>query len=263
MMNSIRNKIADSRPCLNGWSIMPSPLVIEAYARLGWDSVAIDMQHGWWDYAATVTALAILQGLSVPSLVRVPTNEPGIVGRMLDAGASGIICPMINSADDARQLVRNALYPPVGERSCGPVRGAPFPPPAGNPQQDANRDILLLLQIETVEAVGNAEAIMDMPGIGGFYVGPSDLGLSMGLPAKLDREEPELLRIYEKLAAAARARGLIAGIHNHSAGYARRMVDMGFDLVTVGSDLGHMVTNGLTDVRRFADAGEDVAASAY
>ena len=261
-MGSIINSIAERKACLNGWSVMPSLIAIEAYAKLGWDSVAIDMQHGWWDYAETVNALAVLQGASVASLVRVPTNEPGIVGRMLDAGAGGIICPMVNSAEDARRLVRNALYPPLGERSSGPVRGAPFPPPE-DAQKLANRQIVLLPQIETGEAVDNAEAIMDTPGIGGIYVGPGDLGLSMGLPATLDREEPKVLRTYQRLVVAAKARGLIAGIHNHSADYDRKMVDLGFDFVTVGSDLGHMLINGLSDVRRFADISEDVAASAY
>ena len=259
----MRIGLDDRKPRLNGWSMMPSPIGIEAYAKLGWDSVTIDMQHGWWDYAGAVTALAILQGASIASFVRAPTNEPGVIGRMLDAGATGIICPMINSAQDARDLVRNALYPPLGERSSGPVRGAPFPPPGGDQQAAANRRLILLPQIETREAVDNAEAIMDTPGIGGIYVGPGDLGLSMGLPAILDREEPELLRIYERLAAAAAARGQIAGIHNHSPDYARRMVDLGFDFVTVGSDLGHMLTNGLADVRRFSAIPEGVAASAY
>lgn len=259
----MKSLLDDRKPCLNGWSMMPSPIAIEAYAKLGWDSVTIDMQHGWWDYAGAVTALAILQGASMTSFVRVPTNEPGIVGRMLDAGAAGVICPMINSAEDARRLVCHALYPPLGERSSGPIRGAPFPPSGGASQNEANQRLVLLPQIETGEAVENAEAIMDTPGIGGIYVGPGDLGLSLGLPATLDREEPELLRIYEKLVVAAKARGQIAGIHNHSAGYARRMVELGFDFVTVGSDLGHMLTHGLTDVRRFKDAPEGMAASTY
>ena len=242
---------------------MPSPVAIEAYAKLGWNSVTIDMQHGWWDYAGAITALAILQSASVTPFVRVPTNEPGVVGRMLDAGAAGIICPMINSADDAWQLVRNALYPPLGERSSGPVRGAPFPATASDPQDEINRKLVLLPQIETGEAVKNAEAIMDTPGIDGIYVGPGDLGLSMGLPAKLDREEPELLRVYEALVVAARARGLIAGIHNQSAAYAQRMVALGFSFVTVGSDLGHMLTSGVADVRLFARVPEGAATSAY
>ncbi|TNE60860.1 MAG: 2,4-dihydroxyhept-2-ene-1,7-dioic acid aldolase [Alphaproteobacteria bacterium] len=262
-MNSTQIRIADRKPCLNGWSMMPSPVAIEAYAKLGWGSITIDMQHGWWDYAGAVTALAVLQATPVVPFVRVPTNEPGVVGRMLDAGAAGIICPMINNADDARGLVRHALYPPLGERSSGPVRGAPFPPRGGDAQREANEHLILLPQIETREAVANAAAIMDTPGIGGIYVGPGDLGLSMGLSATLDRQEPELLRTYKKLAAAARARGLIAGIHNHSAEYARRMVEFGFDFVTVGSDLGHMLSHGLTDVRRFSDAPEGVAVSAY
>ena len=242
---------------------MPSPIAIEAYAKLGWNSVTIDMQHGWWDYAGAVTALAVLQCASVTPFVRVPTNEPGVVGRMLDAGAAGIICPMINSVDDARNLVRNSLYPPLDERSCGPVRGAPLLSAAGDPNGEANRKLVLLPQIETGEAVENAEAIMDTPGISGIYVGPGDLGLSMGLPAMLDREEPELLRVYDRLVAAARARGQVAGIHNQSAVYARRMVARGFNFVTIGSDLGHMLTSGLADVRRFADLPEGIAASVY
>lgn len=262
-MDSVRSRFPDQKPCLNGWSLMPSPVAIEAYAKLGWNSVTIDMQHGWWDYAGAVTALAVLQGAAVVPFVRVPTNEPGVIGRMLDAGAVGIICPMINSAEDARRLVRHALYPPLGERSSGPVRGAPFPPPGNDRHREANRHLILLPQIETREAVDNAEAIMDTPGIGGIYVGPGDLGLSMGLPAMLDRPEPELLGIYETLAVAAKMRGQIAGIHNHSADYARRMVRLGFDFVTVGSDLGHMLMNGLSDVRRFADAPGGTAPSAY
>lgn len=259
----LKDRMADRRTCLNGWSVMSSAIALEAYAKLGWDSVTLDMQHGWWDYAAAVTALAVLQGASVASFVRVPTNEPGVIGRMLDAGAAGIICPMINSAQDAQRLARAALYPPLGERSSGPIRGAPFPPAGGSSQSEANQNLILLPQIETEEAVANAEAIMDTPGISGIYIGPGDLGLSMGLPATLDREEPAMLRMYEKLVVVAKTRGQIAGIHNHSADYARRMVELGFDFVTIGSDLGHMLTNGLTDVRRFTEAPERVAASAY
>ncbi len=250
-------------PILNGWSLISSAVCIEAYAGLGWDSVTIDMQHGWWDYAGAVAAMAILHGAGVPALVRVPSKRSDLIGRMLDAGAAGIICPMVNSAADARELVRTALYPPQGERSCGPVRGTPFPPRQADAQAQANRDLILLAQIETREAVDVAEAILDTPGIGGFYLGPSDLGLSMGLPATLDREEPELLSIYRTLAGAARKRGVIAGIHNHGAAYAKRMVDIGFTLVTVGSDLSHMLTNGLADVRTFAKHAPVAVAPAY
>lgn len=259
----MKDEYGKDRPRLNGWSMLPSTVGIEAYANLGWDSVTIDMQHGWWDYAGTVTALAILHGASIPSFVRVPANEPGVIGRVLDAGTGGVICPMINSAEDARHLVRNALYPPLGERSSGPIRGAPFPPQAGNVHERANQHLVLLPQIETRAAVDNAEAIMDTPGISGIYVGPGDLGLSMGLPAVLDREEPDLHRMYKGLVAAAKARRQIAGIHNHSAEYARRMIELGFDFVTVGSDLGHMLTNGLLDIRRFAGAPEFPAKGAY
>lgn len=238
------------RPALNGWSMVPSPVAVEAYAKLGWDSVTLDLQHGWWDYSTAVVALAVLQGLRITSLVRVPTNEPGVIGRMLDAGAAGIICPMVNTVEGARRLVQAGAYPPIGERSCGPIRGMPFPPPPDFHAEGGQR-VLLLPQIETIRSVEEVEGILNVPGIEGIYVGPGDLGQSMGLPATLDREEPELLGIYEKLATAAARRGLVAGIHNHGADYARRMIDLGYGLVTVGSDLGHMLTGGLSETRQF------------
>lgn len=247
---------------LNGWSMVPSPVAIEAYARLGWDSITLDLQHGWWDYSAALAALAVLHGQQITTFIRVPTNEPGIIGRMLDAGAAGIICPMVDTAEDARRLVRAATYPPLGERSCGPIRGMPFPPPPDF-QAEVGRRMLLLPQVETIRSVEEVDGILDVPGIGGIYVGPGDLGQSMGLPAPLDREEPELLRTYEKLAKAAAKRGLIAGIHNHGPDYAKRMLDLGYGLVTVGSDLGHMLVSGLSDARRLKGLASENTPAAY
>ena len=149
----------------------------------------------------------------ITPLVRVPWNEPGIIGKVLDGGAWGVICPMVNNAAEAKALASLCLYPPKGKRSNGPIRAGAYG--AATPyQKTANDEVLIIPMIETQEAIDNIDAILDVPGISGIYVGPSDLGLSLGLEPRLDREEPQVLKIYEKLSAACKKRGQFAGIHN-------------------------------------------------
>jgi 4-hydroxy-2-oxoheptanedioate aldolase len=185
----------------------------------------------------------------------VPWNEPGIIGKVLDAGAYGVICPMINTRAQAEAFVSACKYPPQGTRSNGPVRAILYA--GGTYQQTANDEILVLPMIETREALDNLEAILDTPGIDAIYIGPSDLGFSLGLVPKLDREEPEVLTIYERLIAETGKRGLQAGIHCGTAEYAVRMLKMGFRLVTVTNDAGLMAKaarQAVADV--WKDAGE-------
>lgn len=253
----LRTKLAEGQTCYNGWSLIPATVGVEAYAALGWDSVTVDMQHGWWDYATATAAFLAIAACGASPLVRVPWNEPGILGKVLDAGAQGVICPMINTAEEARSLVRGCLYPPEGQRSTGPVRGD-FRS-AGKGYQDlANPQILILPQIETAEAVENLEAILDVPGVGGVYVGPSDLGLSMGLAPVMDQEDSVILAIYERVIGCCRARSKVASLHNTSPVYAARMAQMGFNLVTVGSDFGFML-GGAGKALATARSGAEVA----
>ncbi len=149
--------------------------------------------------------------------MRVPWNEPGIIGKVLDGGAWGVICPMVNTKAEAQRLVEYSLYPPAGKRSNGPIRAAMYGE-ASNYQKIANNEVMVIPMIETQEAIDNIEAILDVPGISGIYVGPSDLGFSMGLTPILDREEPKILGIYEKLIQETKKRGLFAGLHNGTRG---------------------------------------------
>jgi len=197
-----------------------------------------------------VHLIQAVQAAGVTPLVRIPWNEPGIIGKVLDAGAWGVICPMVNTASDAQALSQACMYPPLGSRSFGPVRARHY----GGDQpyhEIANDAVLVLPQIETREAVDNIGAILDVPGISGIYVGPGDLGLSLGLKPTLDREEPEVLEIYRRLLAATAARGLIAGIHNATAAYAVRMAELGFKFLTVGSDLGFLASGARDSVQSF------------
>ncbi len=247
-MNPLIQRLRDRKTCLNAWLMIPDALVAEMIAQTGWDSVTIDLQHGLFDFAATVRSLQALHGRGVAPLVRVPWNEPGILGKVLDAGAWGVICPMVNTADDARALVEACLYAPQGSRSYGPIRAGLYGGPEAY-QHTANENVLVLPQIETVQAVENLEAILAVPGVSGVYVGPGDLGLAMGLPPVMDREEPEILRLYERVVAAAEAAGKIAAIHNATPAYAARMVRMGFHMVTAASDVGLLVFGAMQAVK--------------
>ena len=171
----------------------------------GWDSVTVDMQHGVQDYLSCVACFQGMQGSRDVPMVRVPWNEPGIIGKVLDAGAYGIICPMVNTEAEARALVQYAKYPPKGTRSNGPIRAGLYGE-AGNYQKTANDEIILMPMIETKTAIGNLDAILEVPGIDAIYVGPSDLSFSYGKEPKLDVEDPEILAIYDKLIAATAKR---------------------------------------------------------
>jgi 4-hydroxy-2-oxoheptanedioate aldolase len=210
------------------------------YAQCGWDSVTVDMQHGVQDYLSCVACFQGMQPHGVTPMVRVPWNEPGIIGKVLDAGAYGVICPMVNTEAEARALVQYSKYPPKGTRSNGPIRAGAYGS-AGSYQKTANDEILVIPMIETQTALDNLEAILDVEGIDGIYIGPSDLGFSLGMEPKLDREEPEIMRIYERLLKETSKRGIAAGLHNGTAEYANRMVKMGFKMVTIANDVGLMM----------------------
>ncbi len=239
MANNVKKVWASGKAVVNAWLAIPSGFSAEVIAQCGFDSVTVDMQHGVQDYQSMVQCFQAMHAHPVTPMVRVPWNEPGIIGKVLDGGAWGVICPMINNAAEAKALVSYSLYPPKGKRSNGPIRAAMYGE-ASSYQATANDEVLVIPMIETQEAIDNIDAILDVPGISGIYVGPSDLGLSLGMIPILDREEPQILGIYEKLLAATGRRGLFAGLHNGSAPYAARMIGMGFRFVTIANDSGLM-----------------------
>ena len=226
---------------VNGWLAIPSGFSAEVMAQCGFDSVTVDMQHGVQDYQSMVQCFQAMQAHPVTPMVRVPWNEPGIIGKALDAGAMGIICPMINSKKEAEAMVAACKYPPLGARSNGPIRAGMYGE-ATSYQATANSETLCIPMIETKQAIKNLEAILDVEGIAGVYVGPSDLGLSYGLPPKLDRSEPEILKAYEKILKECGKRGIYAGIHTSGSADAARCIAMGFRLVTLMNDSGMMAT---------------------
>ena len=241
MANKLKQLWDSGKPAVNGWLAIPNGFSAEVMAQAGWDSVTVDLQHGVQDYQSMVTCFQAMQVHPVLPMVRVPWNEPGIVGKVLDAGAYGVICPMVNTRAEAEAFVSYCRYPPMGKRSNGPIRAGIYGSGTSY-QSTANQEVLCIPMIETQEAVDNLEAILDVPGIDAVYIGPSDLGFSMGLPPVLDREEPQIISIYERIVQETRRRGLRACIHCLTPAYAARMIGMGFNLVTLGNDSGLLLT---------------------
>lgn len=223
------------RPGINSWISSAAPVVAEFTGKAGFDSITIDMQHGLNDYQVAVSMLQALSMSDATPMVRVPWLEPGIVMKSLDAGALGIICPMVNTRSDAEHLVSWAKYAPAGSRSFGPTR-AQFVYGADYPTK-ANDSIILLAMAETAQALENIESIVSTPGLTGIYIGPSDLALSMGYAPKLDQEEPAVVEAIGHILASCRKAKVRCGIHCLETAYARKMLDQDFDLVTLGSDL--------------------------
>jgi 4-hydroxy-2-oxoheptanedioate aldolase len=231
---------------VNGWLSIPSAFSAEVMAHQGFDSLTVDMQHGVVDYQVAVTMLQAIASTPVMPLARVPWNDPARVMKIFDAGVYGVICPMVNTPEEAEALVRAAKYPPRGYRSWGPVRALLY---AGTDYaQHANDELVVMPMIETAEALKNLDDILRIPGIDAVYVGPSDLSLSLGCTPKLDQTEAPVVDAQKRIVAACKRHGVVAGIHNATAAYALRMIDEGYQFVTLASDSRHMAAKAAEEV---------------
>jgi 4-hydroxy-2-oxoheptanedioate aldolase len=233
-VNGLRAAWGRGEKTINGWCSLPSSFAAEVMAHAGWDSVTIDMQHGLVDYQVAVTMLQAISTTDATPMVRVPWLEPGIIMKMLDAGAYGIICPMVNTAEDAERFVRWCSYPPRGDRSFGPIRalvygGAAYP-------ENANATLLKIAMIETRQALEALDGILAVEGLDGVYVGPSDLANSLGHPPKLDPTVAEVVDACREIGRRAKAKGLFAGMHTGDPTYASKVLGWGFDFATIASD---------------------------
>ncbi|WP_419918408.1 HpcH/HpaI aldolase family protein [Candidatus Poriferisocius sp.] len=221
------------RPALGAWASLPVAMGCEIMARAGFDYVCIDMQHGLADYSDVLPMLAAIDlGTSSP-VVRVPWNEQGIIGRILDAGASGVIIPMVNSRAEAEAAVRSCRYAPEGSRSFGPTRvslrdGTGY-------FAHANRAVKCIPMVETATALDNLDGIVSTPGVDAVYVGPADLSVSLGLPPGNNDGEAAFDEALAAIVTACRRHGVVPGIHSTPI-LAPTRVEQGFRMVTVTGD---------------------------
>jgi 4-hydroxy-2-oxoheptanedioate aldolase len=232
--NRIRSIWNAGGTVLNGWCVIPDAFSAETMAHQGWDSLTLDMQHGVIDYQAAINMLAAISTTNTMPVVRVPWLDPGIIMKMLDAGAYAVICPMVNSRADAEKLVAATRYPPRGQRSFGPVRALLY---AGSDYaRHANDTVTCFAMIETRQALDALDDILAVDGLDAIYIGPADLSLALGCTPKFDQDEKPVVDAIDYILARAKAHGVAAGIHNGTPEYALAMIEKGFQFVTVASD---------------------------
>jgi len=237
--NKLKRIFSEGKAVANGWLQIPSSFSAEVMAHQGWDSLTIDMQHGAIDYPKALQMLQAISTTDVVPMVRINWNEPGQIMKILDAGSYGVICPMISNREQAEKFVQACLYPQEGYRSFGPIRGLLY----GGPDyvKQANKEILKLAMIENKEALNKLDKIMSTPGLDGIYIGPADLSLAIGTEPDFDKEKSSpTFPVIENILKHAKKNNIVAGLHNATPEYATKMVEMGFQLVTIGSDQRYM-----------------------
>ena len=231
--NLIQEKWAKGESVLNGWLSIPNSFSAEIMAHQGYDSLTLDMQHGPIDEANMVQMLQAISATSTVPVVRVPWLEPGIIMKALDMGAMGVICPMVNTREEAQRFVDYTTYAPQGCRSFGPIRAALY---ADDYFEHANTRITRFAMIETQQALDNLDAILSVEGLDAIYVGPSDLSISLGCKPVFDDVDPKVADAIAYIAERCRVHGVQAGAHNFGAEGAKRRLALGYNFVTVGSD---------------------------
>jgi len=220
-----------------GWCGLGLPLVAELIARAGFPAVTLDQQHGLYTMESTAAGIAAVHLAGAAALVRAPLGDFAVVSRVLDFGAEGVIAPIINTADDARMFAAAAKYPPLGERSCGPLRALMLNDmEIADYVAQANDNVVTLAMIETRKALSNLEAILATPGIDAVFVGPSDLSLALSDGKTLDPHSREVDAAVETIGKAARKAGKIAGAYTASAERANALAARGFRFLAVASD---------------------------
>lgn len=250
--NKVKELWRQDRPVAVGWLSTPDPYVAETMANAGFDALVLDMQHGMGigpDRA--VNCIQVISTTDTVPLVRVPWNEPAYIQWVLDAGAYGVIVPLVGSYEDAVKAGGACRYAPLGYRSVGPNRARYY---AGADYfQHANEEIICLVMIEHIDTIPRLEEIAKAPGIDGFYIGPADLAVTMGLPPGMDIQDERHVAACQRVLDVARARNLVAGIHCGGPDEVARRFKQGFRFAPIGADIGFVATGARAALQRLAE----------
>lgn len=238
---SLRSRLADckaqGRPLVFPWVGMPGVPQAAQIARMGFDAVALDLQHSTIDTGEAAKMVAAINAVGAPAVLRILWNDPGLIGFALDMGAAAVIAPMTNSVAQVEALVKAAKYPPVGQRSWGGytmLQAAGVS--AGEYLKEANRHTLVLAMIETREALDAVDRIAAVPGLDGLFVGPSDLSIALSNGGKIDRLGQGTLDAMKKIAAATQAHGIVAGAFAGSVDGVQAYHKIGFEFIAGPTD---------------------------
>lgn len=259
--NALKALWAQGRQAVGGWATLGSPFAAEILAAAGFDYVCVDLQHGLSHFDAMAPMLTATARTGTTPLVRVPFNSTAYMGKALDAGAQGLIIPMVNSGEDARAAVAACRYAPAGVRSFGPVRASLFS--AGMSTDEVNAQVLCLPMVETRGAVEQIEQICSTAGVDGIYIGPADLAITYGLPPYGDPAPAQLVEAIERIRACAADHGLPVGIHTGGGAHTRHYLDAGFDMVTVSTDAALLRATAAAELAAARGAGVAASAGIY
>ena len=243
--NAIKTAWDNNNFIVNGWASMANTFSAEVLATSGYDSVTVDMQHGLVDFQKSVEMLQTISAYNITPMVRVPWNEPSIIMRSLDAGAYGIICPMINNKDECYKFVSACRYHPRGNRSFGPARARIY---AGADYLDhADDTIINFAMIETKEAVNNLDSILSVEELDAVYVGPSDLAISLGY--KPMQEEKEVEDTIKFILDSCKKHNVKAGIHCPNGQVSKNRFEMGYNLATIAADFALLASASVSEIK--------------
>ena len=235
--NKVKALWKEGKPAVAGWISSGNPYIAEAMAHAGFDALVVDMQHGMGVTADR--AIACLQAISTTDtvpVVRVPWNEPAAMQLVLDAGAYGIIVPLVNTPEEAARAVGACRYPPLGYRSIGPNRAPLYA--GADYAQHANEEVFVLTMVETMQAVENLEEMAKIPGLDGFYIGPADLALSIGIaPGPDAANDPRHAEACQRVVDVAKAAGIAPCHHGSGPEEGASRLKQGFMMCQVASDI--------------------------
>jgi len=257
LTRTLKERLRAGEIAIGGWCMMPGGVGAELMGSCGFDYVGIDTQHGLLGQEHVVEMVQALSLSGTPTLVRVPSVDADAIMKSLDAGAVGVVVPMVDSARQAVDAVAACRYWPDGQRSYGPLRTAWGP--EGYDRLKANRDVICVVMVETVVAVQQLDSILEVPGVDAVYVGPSDLAISAGLQPTLQVDDPRHEKLIMQVLEGCQKRGVVAGIHCADAETAVRWRARGFQMLTLcndaemlrGAALGMLATVAEYESRRF------------
>ncbi|HXW85199.1 MAG TPA: aldolase/citrate lyase family protein [Candidatus Binataceae bacterium] len=258
--NLVRKKWASGQAALGGWLGVPSAFSAEVMAHAGFDWLCVDMQHGLIDYQQMVSMLQAMAATEVTPLVRVPWNEPGIIGKALDAGALGVIVPMVNSPEEAQAAVAACRYAPQGRRSFGPLRASTHY--GSDYFSRANAEVCCIVMIETRQAVERVDEILSVRGIDAVYVGPADLSVTLGLPPGADNADPSFGNALSRIVESCRRHNIVPGIAGNAA-IAPKRIEQGFRLCEVASDARLIAAGAAQALQQVRPTSAPAAKAAY
>jgi 4-hydroxy-2-oxoheptanedioate aldolase len=251
--NHVKQRLAAGEPSIGTWLSLPSPEAAEYVAQLGFDWLTVDTEHNPIDIRTAAQMFGAIASTGVAPLVRIPWNEPENFKRVLDAGAWGIVVPMVNSREEAERAVEATFFPPKGNRSVGGgMTALRFGTSGAEYLKHADDEILLVLQIEHIDAVERCDEILGMEGVAACFIGPNDLAASMGLGigVPLEHEEPRLVEAIAHVEKTARSVGVAPGIHTSGAAGIAQRVGEGFQFLALASELRYMVGGLAADLAK-------------